>query len=474
MPVACALALLPAVGRAQEPAATAYPIPTAGGFPAGLAVGPDGNLWFTEVAGNKVGRMTPAGVVTEFPVATSASRPTGIAAGPDGNLWFTEAAGNKIGRIATDGTITEFAVPTPNSSPNAITSGPDGGLWFTEANYNEGNRVGRIAPDTGVVQEFCIRQCGATPQPRDAGLRPAGITTGPDGRLWFALQNPDPGATGPNPYGDAGTPIVGAIATDGTVSEYPLTTADARPKSIVPGPDGNLWVTEFLASKIARVTPAGDVKEFFLPSASAHPAGIASGPRGQLWFTEFDGDRIGAMTTDGAVAELDPVDVGADLNQIVVGPDGQLWATESRYGQIWRFTVESAPAPEAVDEPEPAPETTPEPATEPQDTRVSPVRVTIAGRKLRTRRGVVRIRARGTVVPPQGQPISACSGDVVVEVLRRRRVTRRVNAKLTAACRFKKVIRVPQGYGRLRVRARFAGNDLLLPMTSPLKRVRTR
>ena len=37
--------------------------------------------------------------------------PTGIAAGGDGNLWFTERFGNKIGRIAPTGVnpvITEF------------------------------------------------------------------------------------------------------------------------------------------------------------------------------------------------------------------------------------------------------------------------------------------------------------------------------------------------------------------------------
>ena len=39
-----------------------------------------------------------AGTVTEFPVP-SRGGPEFITAGPDGNLWFTERAGNKIGRI---------------------------------------------------------------------------------------------------------------------------------------------------------------------------------------------------------------------------------------------------------------------------------------------------------------------------------------------------------------------------------------
>ena len=44
--------------------------------------------------------------ITEFPVPTAGGGALDITAGPDGNLWFTEGTGNKIGRITTAGTIT--------------------------------------------------------------------------------------------------------------------------------------------------------------------------------------------------------------------------------------------------------------------------------------------------------------------------------------------------------------------------------
>src|SRR6516164_1677835 len=71
----------------------------AGSEPDGITAGPDGNLWFTEYSGNKIGRITPAGMFAQFPLPTPDSQPSRIAAGPDGNLWFTEQYGNKIGRI---------------------------------------------------------------------------------------------------------------------------------------------------------------------------------------------------------------------------------------------------------------------------------------------------------------------------------------------------------------------------------------
>ena len=43
----------------------------------------------------------PTGSITEFVLPTSGSGPSGITAGPDGTLWFTENADNKIGRITT-------------------------------------------------------------------------------------------------------------------------------------------------------------------------------------------------------------------------------------------------------------------------------------------------------------------------------------------------------------------------------------
>ena len=59
-----------------------------------ITAGPDGNLWFTDNRGNKIGEISPAtGKVTEYKIPTGGSYPIGIAAGPDGNLWFTERHG---------------------------------------------------------------------------------------------------------------------------------------------------------------------------------------------------------------------------------------------------------------------------------------------------------------------------------------------------------------------------------------------
>src|SRR6266850_1889712 len=124
----------------------ALPIfPTAVSDPTSIAKGADGNLWFTEHDGHKIGRITPAGVVTEFPIGSNGG-PGSITAGADGNVWFTEAGGaNAIGRVTPLGGVSEYAVPTSGSDPTSITAGPDMNLWFSELSTNKIGRISSLA-----------------------------------------------------------------------------------------------------------------------------------------------------------------------------------------------------------------------------------------------------------------------------------------------------------------------------------------
>jgi streptogramin lyase len=148
---------------------TDFPLPGSSG---GIAAGPDGAIWFTEPALDRIGRITTTGAVSEFALPAG-SAPTGIVAGPDGNLWFTERSGNKIGRMTTTGTVTEFPVPTAGSRPLYITSGSDGNLWFTAE-----DKIGRITI-SGVITEFPIPIPGSL----------FDITPGPDGNIWFTEKD---------------------------------------------------------------------------------------------------------------------------------------------------------------------------------------------------------------------------------------------------------------------------------------------
>jgi streptogramin lyase len=287
---------------------------------AGITTGPDGNLWFTEEGGGgRIGRITPAGVITEFSTGiTPGSVPFDIVTGPDGNLWFPEAKADKIGRITPDGVVTEFGTGiTAGSSPEGIAVGPDGRLWFTE---NDGDRIGRITT-SGQITEFSTN---ITPN-----CRPFGITAGPDGNLWFCEDNADK---------------IGRITTTGTITEFSTgITAGSTPSRITTGPDGNLWFTEFNGARIARITLSGSVKEFSAGiAAGSFPGGITAGPDGNLWFCELGSGVIGHISTTGVVTPVVTVSSTNEPNVITPGPDGNLWLTETTANKIARVNLLSA------------------------------------------------------------------------------------------------------------------------------------
>src|SRR5579872_4780414 len=102
---ACILiALIAQVSLSQLAVGSAdYTVPPGrASWPYSLVVGSDKNLWFVELGGRKVGRISSAGVITEFPIPNPQAL-LGIASGPDGNLWFTDTMAGRIGHISTSG-----------------------------------------------------------------------------------------------------------------------------------------------------------------------------------------------------------------------------------------------------------------------------------------------------------------------------------------------------------------------------------
>ena len=315
---------LAALATAQ--AITEFPIPS-GNSPFDLTAGPDGNLWFTESQGNRVGRVTPGGVITEFTIPTANSFPGGITAGPDGNLWVCANGSNRILRVTPAGVFTEFPIPNafPSGGPSSITAGPDGALWFSETDGGVGGRIRRVTT-TGQFTLF------SGPNPSQS---PHQIVAGPDGNLWYSI--PISGK-------------VGRVTTAGVITEFPLASPSADALALTAGPDGAVWIAEHLATgnKLGRIAPGGTMTERSMPAINSSMFGLTTGPDGALWFTETDAGRIGRMTTAGAVTDFAIPTAGSSPFAIKAGPDGAIWFVESNAHKIGRLAF--APFPCTVDE----------------------------------------------------------------------------------------------------------------------------
>lgn len=242
-----------------------WTIPTIDSYPASIAVWL-GLLYFTEAAGNRIGRLDPTtGAFTEWVVPAANSIPGDIAV-HDGLVYFTEFLGNKIGRLdPTTGTFTQWVIPTPNSNPASIAV--DGGsVYFTE--YS-GNKIGRLNLTSGVFTEWVIPT---------ANSQPAGVAVH-NGLVYFTENK--------------GSKIGRLDPSSGTFKEWVLQT-ESEPGDIAV--DSSLaYFTEYESNKIGRLDPAtGALTEWVVPTANSNPAGIAV-YNGLVYFTEWTGAQIGRL-----------------------------------------------------------------------------------------------------------------------------------------------------------------------------------
>lgn len=295
------------------PTITKFPVPTINATPNGIVGGPDGNVWFTELSGNKIGRITPQGLMTEFEIPTAQSQPFGIAAGADGNLWFTERLSGKIGRITPDGVITEFTLPTAGSFPQGITPGGFADLYVAETNARKIAVIPLAVPfDPTDIVELST-----------GFASPVDLVLGADGNVWFTAGNQ-----------------IGRMMLDGTLTLYDIPLGGAGAQGIAAGPDGNVWFAAPGRDRLGRITPDGTITLFDPPPCDCAAYDITSGPDGNLWYTRtLAAGRIGRITPSGSFTERAGVNTPRD---IATGPDGNMWFAEGA-GNIGRVSLVAAP-----------------------------------------------------------------------------------------------------------------------------------
>jgi streptogramin lyase len=300
-------ALTPAVASAGQGAARTVHLPR-GTEAEALAVGPEGSLWFAGThrgaePANVIGRIVGGGALDEHkvPVSGSALGVGDLTLGPEGNMWFTEPAANRIERAAPGGTPAGFTLPIPGSRPTGIVT-VGSSVWATLGGIG---RLEEINPATAMGTEYTLPvgwrpsalalggdkalwtvnaaapevarkpPTGSTitypPPSSSKGTRYSDIATGPDGNLWIS-QSDGPfidklEAEASNPrYKRFELPIKGGIST------------------ISKGPHHDIWFAA--GGRIGSMDTKG--RSFGAPACAVHSCArveaLAEGPGGALWF----------------------------------------------------------------------------------------------------------------------------------------------------------------------------------------------
>ena len=288
-----------------------YAIPTAASNPGGLVKGPDGSVWFTEINGNKIGKLSQAAVVTDYAVPSAGAMPQTITVGPDGALWFTELGRPAIGRLGISNlNFTEIALPNAGARPWGIVTAANGSLWVTD---NALNAIWQITP-AGVVSEYPISAPNA---------KPTSITIGPDSAIWYVESGND----------HLGKLLPDAVAGSSGV-DYPVTPG-AGPAVVISGSDNAIWFTETTAKKIGRMLTNGALSsETTLPGVSA-PFGIVLGGDGNFYIGDHSGSQIAQFNPTTKTTNLYPTLSKNSMPYLLtLGPDNEVYFSEQGSNNI--------------------------------------------------------------------------------------------------------------------------------------------
>src|SRR3984893_3828069 len=126
------------------------------------------------------------------------------------------------------------------------------------------------------------------------GAHPHDPAVAPDGSLWFTEQ--------------MASKLGRLDPATGNFKEYPLKGENDGPHGLVADRDGNIWYTGNFAARIGKLNPrSGDITEYKMPDAKAEdPHTPVFDAQGILWFTVQVGNMVGRLDPKTGKIDLKP------------------------------------------------------------------------------------------------------------------------------------------------------------------------
>lgn len=160
------------------------------GSPQFMTIDLKGRVWLTLLGTNQIAEYDPT--TREPPRFYDAPSPNaylqGLAIAPDGSVWFSEPVLKRIGHIvpcqSASCSITDYGPPNgiEIAIPIQLTVDPAGTVWFTD---HGSNQFGSFNPSSHEWKVFPIGYC-STPFALCATGLPNAISVDSSGRIWFS------------------------------------------------------------------------------------------------------------------------------------------------------------------------------------------------------------------------------------------------------------------------------------------------
>lgn len=159
-----------------------YPSPTKQSGPGRLDFDSKGNVWFPELYTDKLARLNPTtGEIQEWDTPSKNGLPAGVRVEAGDTVWVSQPMADALASFRGDAWLREYKIPTPGSVVSTNITDEEGYVWFTEGGWRGsagGNKIGRLDPRSGKIEEFTL--------PHE-NSQPLGMTRGKDDSIWFSL-----------------------------------------------------------------------------------------------------------------------------------------------------------------------------------------------------------------------------------------------------------------------------------------------
>jgi virginiamycin B lyase len=288
---------------AAEPRVYEFPVPP-GAHPHDAAPAVDGGVWYTAQRQGALGHLDPVtGATRQVPLGAG-SAPHGVIVGPDGAPWVTDSGLNAIVRVAPDtDAVRVFPLPIrERANLNTATFDHRGRLWFTGQN----GYYGRLDPATGKVDVFDA----------PGGRGPYGITTAPDGTVWYASL--------------AGSHIARVDLDSGRATVVRPPTPRQGARRVWADSHGRIWVSEWNAGQVSAYDPSTEKWETWkLPGSRPRAYGIYVDGRDRVWLSDFGGDAIRRFDPETETFTSFTLPTRDAQVRQILGRPGEVWLPES-------------------------------------------------------------------------------------------------------------------------------------------------
>jgi virginiamycin B lyase len=299
------LAVTALAGEQARAAQVSYYAVPRGAHPHDVAPAPDGTVWYTAQSQGALGSLDPkTGKATQIGLGAEAA-PHGVIIGPDLAAWVTEGGQNAIVRVdPVTKAVKLFPLPKefPNANLNTATFDRKGILWFTGQN----GVYGRVDPASGKVDAWKAPK----------GVGPYGITTTPNGDVWYASLAGDHIAK------------IDTVSGDALMVQPPK--AGVGPRRIWSDSKGLLWVSFWNTGEIGRYDPLNKTwKVWALPKSKGGTYAIFVDDKDKVWVSDFDANAIHRF--DPVTERFDTfmsTKSNASVRQLL-GRRGEVWGAES-------------------------------------------------------------------------------------------------------------------------------------------------